>query len=165
MTIAADEPPPQLVIRIRRDLEALVVGRNPPVSRVRHDFHRESSARTGAVYGWGTTIQPVHVGELMWLWFDELDKDLVLQIGRFGWFEWFDLEPEAAVADDVVSIMEAVMAGHAWEYKTWRGGGCEVCTRDGRLRRASNGRDPVLLPAFGTTKVRWRRQVSPYNGE
>lgn len=157
-----DGTPPRLVARVRAELEALVAASHSAHASVRHRFDLESSEQRGSVYGWETVVEPAGPGAAMRLWFDGHDDDLVLEVGAFGWFEWFDLDAEDAVAADFRDITEAVLAGRAWEYRTSLGRGCEVRTSDGRLLRAGDGRQVLRSSTAG--RVLRRRQVAAYGG-
>lgn len=114
-----------VVARVRAEVEALFAAQPAPVASLEHEFILKSSPETGSVYGWRTMIRPLGTGEPMELWFDGHDDDLVLEVGTFGWFELFDLDQEDAVVGWVLAIVEAVVAGRAWEYRTLPGRGCE----------------------------------------
>ena len=150
-----------VVARVRAAVEALFAALPSPVASLTHDFVRKSSPETGSVYGWRTVIQPLDTGEPMELWFDGHDDDLVLEIGEFGWFELFDLEQEDVVVGWVLDIVEAVVAGRCWEYRTLFGRGCEVQTREGRLVRVGNGRHVLRDSTSG--RVLRRRRVTAYS--
>lgn len=161
MTGGESEPLWPIVARVRLAVETFLAAQPGLVASVTHRFRLESSPETGSVYGWQTVIQPLGTGEPIELWFDGHDDDLVLEVGTFGWFELFDLDKEDVVVGWVLDIVEAVVAGRCWEYRTLLGRGCEVRTRDGRLVRAGDGRHVLRNSTSG--RVLRRRQVTAFS--
>ncbi|MCW2606189.1 MAG: hypothetical protein JWO60_882 [Frankiales bacterium] len=100
--------------------------------------------------GWQTTIDPLGSGAGIRLWYDDYADVLRLTVGTSDWF-WHDVHLVEAVAADVGDIVDAVLAGRAWD----RGGHLEVVTEDGR-RHVS---DPWVDPWF--TKRWWARKSAP----
>ena len=152
---------------LRREIDALCEPYGDVVV-IEHDFKAEGAYRAGdgpgyAAYGWGTSLTPVGEGQRVWIWFDGLDRDVVVDVGGIGWFEWRDLSDEDGVRADIVGLCSGVLAGQVWAWRTRRTRGCEVQTPDGRLLRATrHGIEPVFWPEWGTRRVRARQQLSGY---
>ena len=59
-------------------------------------FSKDGAEGRSVVRGWGTRIRPQGSdAPPLSLWFDAFDNDLVLEVGDFGWFEWWDLSRSA----------------------------------------------------------------------
>lgn len=141
-----DAVPPELA-GLRSRLEGLLLGYRAEVDH----FSEDSVEGRSVVRGWGTRIQPFQSdAPPLSLWFDAFDRDLVLEIADFGWFEWRDLS-RSEWQEEVVSVVSAVLAGRVTRksspWRTW----CEVVLDDGAVRRASSGR-PIQLRVPGTVR-------------
>ncbi len=161
---AEEREPPRLMSKLRQSIDALCANRDDVV--VKHYFDVEGafgldSKSGGAVYGWGTSLSPVGHGSPLWIWFDGFDGDLALMLRDTYWFEWRDLDDEAAIISDVVGLCAGVLTGDAWEWRTRRRRGCDVLLPDGRVLTATDGQLRGLR--WGEDReVRSRHQLPAY---
>lgn len=70
--------------------------------------------------------------------YDALDDDLVLEVGDFGWFEWFDLSDSTHVVAELVAACASVRDADVWAWRAAHTRGCDLRLRDGTIRSATD---------------------------
>ena len=111
--------PPAEQVALRAVVEAVLRDYADTASYRHTDRFWESKNRREAVYGWGTEIQPRATGEPIKVWYDGLDKDIVVSQGRGGhwgrrrdfvWHEWRDLTDLDSVLTDVTRVLRSLLS-------------------------------------------------------
>jgi hypothetical protein len=153
------------MVNLRRQVDQLCADRDDVRVEHRFDvsgaFGLPSDDSGGAVYGWGTTMEPTAAGTPLWIWFDGFDEDLAVMIEDKHWFEWLDISDEDAVVAEVTGLCAGVLAGQLWEWKTRGARGCDVMLPDGRTLTVTQSR-LRLAPWLNRDKVLFRRKLSAY---
>lgn len=163
---AGEGDPPPVVSELRRGLDALAAQYGDLVT-VTHVFDADQqfdpdSEDSWGDHGWITLLEPTVRGASIKVYFDGIDRDLVVEVGDFGWFEWFDLDDTSRVVSDVTGLCSGVMSGDAWEWRTPKERGCDVLAPDGRRWHANDGRPPATIwPRWGLRPLP-RRKLPGY---
>ncbi|MCM3523336.1 hypothetical protein, partial [Curtobacterium sp. P97] len=140
--IAHEGDRPSVVRELRLDLEALAAPYGDLVT-VTHSFGADENFNPDAEdswvdHGWTTSLRPTVQGAPISVYFDGIDRDLVVEVGDFGWFEWFDLDDTNRVASEVTGLCAGVMSGNEWEWRKPEERGCDVLAPDGRRWHATD---------------------------